>query len=218
MSVLVDEIITRIDQLNGQEVNELEERLNARATPGQEHLQLVRVVDETRWGGFATRLGRATRKTLVALIIIGAIVLATLLALYYWRTTTISKGNRQDGAQSAVGYRVEQYNYRDRARLIFEDGGDGQVKCDLAPMQISKLLEERWLASGRAVYLHLEMKSPEVVGGDGQPEAKGAKVLYDFQRGELYVTSQLHLWRTAASEGRWMTEEEFAGMLARFAQ
>lgn len=218
MSILVDEIITRIDRLNPQEMDELEQALVARAKPGQANVQLVRVVEDTRWSGFASRLGRATRKTLVVLIVLGAIVLATLLTLYYQRTATISKGTRQDQYQAAVGYTVEQYRYRDRARLIFDDGGDGQVKCDLSPMQIDKLLEERWLANGRAVYLHLLFKSPEVLGADGQQEPKGAKVLYDFQRGELYVTSQLHLWRTAASEGRWMTEEEFAGMLARFAQ
>ncbi len=218
MSILVEEIITRLDQLNQEELKELEQALEQRAKPGAESLRLVRIVQHTRWQSFLARLGRVTRKTALWTTLLAVVVVAALLLVYFERTETVSTGSRLDQHGAAIGYTVEQHSYRDRSRLIFDDGGDGQIVCELSPMKIDRLVEQRWLANGRAVYLHLLLKSPEALGADGQPEARLAKIIYDFQRGEMYVTSPLHLWRTASSEGRWMNEEEFAGLLARFTE
>jgi hypothetical protein len=218
MSVLVEEIVARIDQLSHEELEELDQVFAQRAKPGVESLRLMRVLERTRWQSFVSRLGKITRKTLLWGILLGIIVASGVLSAYFLRTNTIAAGSRKDQFEAGIGFTVEQHSYRNRSRLIFDDGGDGQVICDLSPMKIDRLVEQRWLANGRALYLHLLLKSPEALGADGQPEARLAKVIYDYHRGELYLTSPLHLWRTGSSESHWMNEEEFAGVLARFNQ
>jgi hypothetical protein len=218
MSILIEEIIQRVDQLNQEELVELEQTLEQRAKPGEESLRLVRVLEATRWQKFLSRLGKITRKTLIAGVLIAVVAVGVLLLAFFLRTETVSTGSRKDQHGAGIGYTLEQHRYRDRSRIVFYDGGDGEVVCDLSPMNIDRLVEERWLANGRAIYMHLFLKSPEAVGADGKPEPRPAKVIYDFHRGELYVASPLHLWRTASSEGQWMNDEEFAGLLARYNQ
>ncbi|MDX2031553.1 MAG: hypothetical protein SF339_12835 [Blastocatellia bacterium] len=218
MSILVEEIMQRLDQLNIEELTELEQTLDARAKPGEENLRLLRVLDATRWQRIVQRTGRIARRTIVIGVLLAALAGTALALLFLWRTETLSAGTRQDQFQAAIAYRVEQHRYRDISLVTFDDGGDGQVVCHLSPMKIDKILEERWLANGRAIYLHLQLQSPEALGADGKPESRPARMIYDYHRGELYVVSPLHLWRTASSESRWMNEEEFNGLLARFNQ
>lgn len=218
MSVIVEEIVTRIDQLSQEELEELEQVFAMRSKPGVESLRVVRVLEQTRWQRFRSQIGVATRRTLARAVLLGIMIAAVLFGVYYLRTNTIATGSRKDQFETSVGYTIEQNSYRARSRLVFDDGGDGQVVCDLSPMKIDRLVEERWLANGRAIYLHVLFKSPEALGADGQPEARPAKMIYDFHRGEMYLTSPLHLWRTGSSESHWMNEEEFAGALARYNQ
>ncbi len=218
MSTLVEEILTRLDQLSPEELRELEQNLEQRATPGSESLRLARVTEPTRGQQLRLRLGQWTRKTFVWSLILGVLLIVLVGMLYFWRTETLSEGSRQDQFQAGISYRIERHRYRDIATVVFDDGGDGIVNCRLSPMQFEQLVEQRWLANGRAIFLHLRLKSPEALGADGNPEPRSAKLLYDYHRGELYVTSPLHLWRTASSESHWMNEEEFNGLLNRFAQ
>jgi hypothetical protein len=218
MSILVEEILTRLDQLTPEELRELEQSLEQRATPGAENLRLMRVTELTKGQQFALRLGKLTRKTLVWSSMLGVLLIVFVAMLYFWRTETISEGSRQDQFQAGISYRIERHRYRDIATVVFDDGVDGVINCTLSPMQFEQLVEQRWLANGRAIFLHLRLKSPEALGEDGKPDTKSAKLLYDYHRGELYVTSPLHLWRTASSESHWMNEEEFTGLLNRFAQ
>lgn len=218
MSILVEEIMQRLDQLNTEELKELEQAFESRAKPGEENLRLMRVLDATRWQRVMQRTGRIARKTIVIGVLLTAIVGTGLLFLFLMRTETLSTGTRQDQFQAAIGYTVEQHRYRDISRVTFDDGGDGQVICNLSPMKIDKILEQRWLANGRAIYLHMQLQSPEALGADGKPESRSARLIYDYHRGELYIVSPLHLWRTASSESHWMNDEEFNGLLARFNQ
>jgi hypothetical protein len=212
MSAAVEEIIARLEKLTPEETSALEQALTARAQPGAESLLLTKQIKPT----LGQRAVRLTRRSLWILLFAVLLIGAALVLVYYRRTETLARGTRRDQFQAAVSYKVERYSYRNRVRLIFADDQDAQVVCDLMPLEVDKIVEQRWLASGRALYLDLLLKSPQAIGADGQPEAKPAKIIYDYQRGELYVTSPLHLWRTAASEGRWMNEEEFGGVLARY--
>lgn len=212
MSAAVEEIIARLEQLTPEETTALEQALTRRAKPGAESLRLTRRTAPT----LGQRAARVTRRTLWLLLLAVLLIGAALILVYYRRTETLARGVRRDQFQAAVSYKIERYRYRNRVRLIFADDADAQVICDLMPLAVDKVVEQRWLASGRALYLYLLLKSPQAIGADGQPEAKPAKIIYDYQRGELYVASPLHLWRTAASEGRWMNEEEFGGVLARY--
>lgn len=218
MSTLVEEIIQRLDQLNPDELIELEQALNQRAVPGQPSLRLARVTETTPRQTTMARAGRVVRKTLLFLALLALIAAAAVISGYFLRTETIATGTRTDQFQSVIRFSVEQHSYRDISRVIFDDGGDGQIICRLSPMKIDRLLEQRWLSSGRAIYLNLQLQSPEALGADGKPAAQSARLLYDFQRGELYVASPLHLWRTPSSERHWMNDEEFNGVLARYTQ
>lgn len=40
-----------------------------------------------------------------------------------------------------------------------------------------------------------------------------AKILFDFQSGQLYVTSPLHLWRGGAGREGWLTDDDFKSVL-----
>jgi hypothetical protein len=218
MSILVEEIIQRFDQLNQDELAELEQTLQQRATPGVESLRLMRVTEATRWQTRMARTGRVARRTLLWLVLLGLLAGGAAAAVYFLRIETIATGARTDSFQSAVRYSVEYHPYRNISRVVFDDGGDGQVVCNLSPMQADRLIEERWLAGGRAIYLHVQLQSPEARGSDGKPAAQPARLVYDFHRGELYVASPLHLWRTPSSESHWMNDDEFNGVLARYSQ
>ncbi|MFN0085004.1 MAG: hypothetical protein ACKVX9_06420 [Blastocatellia bacterium] len=218
MSILVEEIMQRLDQLNGEELKELEQAFESRAKPGEESLRLMRVLEATRWQRVLRRSGRIARTTAAIGILLAVIAGTGAGLLFFLRTETLSTGTRQDQFQAAIGFTVEQHHYRGISRVTFDDGGDGQIVCNLSPMKIDKVLEQRWLANGRAIYLHLQMQSPEALGADGNPEARPARMIYDYHRGELYVVSPLHLWRTASSESHWMNDEEFNGLLARYNQ
>lgn len=80
---------------------------------------------------------------------------------------------------------------------------------DLDSVSVSKMVEERWIDNGRAVHLNLLVKS----GGKEQP----AKLVYDFQRGEMYTSSPLDLWRAPSEPNKnlKMSEEEFQAVLTR---
>ncbi|MGH9842827.1 MAG: hypothetical protein ACREEM_29155, partial [Blastocatellia bacterium] len=218
MSILVEEIIQRLDQLNSNELIELEQTLRQRAKPGQESLLLARVSEPAPRPTTLARAGRIVRRTLLFLLFLGLLAAAAVLSAYFLRTRTVATGTRTDQFQTAVRYTIEQHYYRDISRIIFDDGGDGQVICNLSPMKADRLLEERWLRGGQAVYLNLQLQSPEALGADGKPAPQSARLIYDFHRGELYVASPLHLWRTASSESQWMNDEEFNGVLARYNQ
>jgi hypothetical protein len=216
MSIPVEEIVQRLDQLSVDELVELEQTLRQRATPGVESLQLTRVTEATRLQSALARTGKLARRTVLLVTLLAALAAAAFLTAYFLRTETIATGARQDQFQTALSYTIKQHRYRDISQVIFDDGGDGQVICNLSPMKVEKPLEERWLAGGRAIYLKLEFQSPEALGANGLPAVQTARLVYDFHRGELFIASPLHLWRTASSESHWMNEEEFNGMLARF--
>lgn len=212
MTTAVEEIITRLDQLQPEEVSELEQELGKRAKPGQESVRLVRDVPPT----LGQRAARVTRKTLVR-ILLAVIILGSAVAwLYFFWTRTLAAEARRDRAQVGISYKVEQFRYRPRARIVFGDINDRQLICDLAPLRIQGVAEQRWLGNDRAIYLSLLVNSLEAVRANGRPETESAKLVYDFQRGELFVFSSAPLWRSPSGEERWLNEEEFNAVLARY--
>ncbi len=100
--------------------------------------------------------------------------------------------------------------------LIFQVLNDRQLICDLAPLRIQGVAEQRWLGNDRAIYLSLLVNSLEAVRANGRPETETARLVYDFQRGELFVFSSAPLWRSPSGEERWLNEEEFNAVLARY--
>ena len=132
---------------------------------------------------------------------------------YFFLKSNIAVGERKND-QASWGYSVDQYLFRDRMRLnLWSDSSMFSVASDatfdLNSVSVSKMVEERWIDNGRAVHLNLLVKS----GGKEQP----AKLVYDFQRGEMYTSSPLDLWRAPGEPNKnvKMTEEEFQVVLNR---
>ena len=120
------------------------------------------------------------------------------------------------GGGNCWGYRLEQYAFSKQTVLTISATWGLQLEYDLPKMSVEKASEERWLADDRALYLNLRLKPLE----DPQAPPSPLQLLYDFQRGQLYMTSPLQLWRSpdyqSGNPGRnWMSEAEFQSVLTR---
>lgn len=204
----VEEIVSRIDQLTNEELNELEKTLANREKPGEEHQRLVNAIEKTS----KERFGDWWRKALKIGIVLGLLALGFIIITYFTRREALAESTRKDEFGADVGYKVEQYRYRDRVLLSFNSGSASSLVYDLSPLSIDKMVQQSWLSNGRAIYLNLSVKP------DSKTAALPARIIHDFQRGEIYVYSPLSLWRPNSSTNRWMSEAEFDGVLARFGQ
>src|SRR5262245_41589353 len=102
MNAPVADILSRIDQLSREELNELEKTVTKRQP------------DKSSVG---TQSGNWKRKALIIGII--AAVLAGVIGIITYLTSkeTLAASNRKDEFGANVGYKIEQYSFRDRSRL-----------------------------------------------------------------------------------------------------
>lgn len=133
---------------------------------------------------------------------------AVLLVLFLSRTT-IGFAEKCGGG-SCWGYQLDQYGFSKRTRLTISGSWGLHLEYELPRMLVERANDDRWLATDRAIYLNLRLKP------FNDPTAPGTlvKLIYDFQRGELYVTSPLQLWRAPDNQSgnparNWLTESEF---------
>jgi hypothetical protein len=152
------------------------------------------------------------RKALIIGLIVGALALAIGIITYLTSQETLAASNRKDEFGADVGYQLDQYRYRNRARLSFDSGTGSSMVYNIAPLLIEKIEQQSWMSNGRIIYLSLSVKP------NSNSPASPARIIHDFHRGETYVYSPLSLGRTSSSSDRWMSEAEFDGMLARFVQ
>jgi hypothetical protein len=133
----------------------------------------------------------------VAVMAIGAALL-----VFFLSQTTLGFGEKCGGGY-CWGYQLDQYRFSKRTRLTISGSWGLHLEYELPRMQMERANDDRWLEDDRAVYLNFRLKP------FNDPAAAGApvKLVYDFQRGELYVTSPLQLWRLPGR--RWLTEPEF---------
>jgi hypothetical protein len=138
---------------------------------------------------------------------------AAVLLVFFLSQNTIGFGEKCGGGY-CWGYQLDQYRFSKRTRLTISGTWGLRLEYELPKMQVERGNDDRWLGGDRAIYLNLRLKP------FGDPAAEGAfvKLVYDFQRGELYVTSPLQLWRgpdaQSGNPGRnWMTEGEFQGVV-----
>ncbi len=157
--------------------------------------------------------GWMRKLTSLLVLLILAAVIASIFA-YFNATKTIASGERKT-RQADWGYSLDQYHFRNRMRLdlwsdssLFSSSSDATL--DLSNVSVNRITEERWLADSRAIYLHMLLAADD--------KEQSAKVIYDFQRGELYTTSPANLWRVPneSDKNLKMTEEEFQAVLNRY--
>jgi hypothetical protein len=197
----VSEALTSINSLTDKQLEELGRSLSVGSLQRLNSKSLG-----TKAKGFMNKLFN-----LILLFTLAAVIAASFA--YFFLKSNVAAGERKND-QANWGYSVDQYRFRDRMRLnlwsdssMFSAASDATF--DLNSVSVSKIVEEKWIDNGRAVLLNLLVKS----GGKEQP----AKLIYDFQRGEMYTASPLDLWRAPSEPGKnlKMNEEEFQATLNR---
>jgi hypothetical protein len=128
---------------------------------------------------------------------------------------TVVQGDQDNGYGSTYGYIVENYLFSDQMRItLWVKLGSGYTMrsvYDLQELTVDKVNQNEWVKSNGAIYLNLQ-----ITYHDSTPSTKSTKIIYDFHRGEMYVTSELTLWRIwddNLSHESWMSESEFEEIL-----
>lgn len=147
-----------------------------------------------------------------------AIGLFLIIALLAWNLGyTVASGETSDNlGYYPYGYKIEHYYIRSSFRLKFWTSMGMVFKYDSGQMTVEEVKEQRWVNNDAAVYLNLRIKQH-----DSSVSTDSARVIYDFQRGQMYVTSRFKLWRTFDKNherANWMSEAEFDAVLARLQQ
>ena len=153
------------------------------------------------------------RRILLTAGAVAGLGLIAALLLYFLSQSTLAFGQKCGGGQ-CWGYQIKQYQITKRTVLIINATWGLHLEYELPRMLLERANEDRWLAADRALYLNFRLKPQD------DPNATGShlQVLYDFQRGEMYVSSPFQLWRGAdyqsGDPGRnWLTEEDFQAVV-----
>lgn len=161
-----------------------------------------------------SKMGNALHKLITLGVLAGILVVVGFIWAYFNSTKNIASGERKTSAAD-WGYSLDQYRFRDRMRLnLWSDSSlfssSSNATLDLSNVSVNRITEERWLADSRAVYLNMLVTVDD--------KELPAKVIYDFQRGEMHTTSPADLWRvpTEPNTNVKMTDEEFQAMLSRY--
>ena len=146
----------------------------------------------------------------VAVLALGAVLVIRVLA-----HSTVAFGQKC-AAGNCWGYRLEQYRFSNQAVLTITGSWGMQLEYELPKMMVETVSEDRWLAVDRAIYLNFRVKPVDDPTAAGTP----LRLLYDFQRGQLYINSTLQLWRAPDYQNgdparNWLTDAEFQSVLTR---
>ena len=155
------------------------------------------------------------KRIIVRSALVVALILVILSLVLAFSKRTIASGEKVDRLTGArYGYSLEQYRWRNRVKLTIEHSAGMKLVYELPALTVERVNEERWVANDRAIFLNLNLTS------HGSNPARGdARILYDFQKGTLYLTSGLTLWRTWSQseplDKNWMSESEFQSVLEK---
>ena len=153
--------------------------------------------------------------------IIFLVLVALVIAGYFWSTNqrhTVVHGEQNNGLGTTYGYKVENYTFKTGMRItIWKKVGllshtTMQSIYDLPELTVDKVDNSEWIKSNGAIYLNLQ-----ITYHDSLESTNPTRIIYDFHTGEMYITSELTLWRIRSKKLRsddWMTENEFDKILA----
>jgi hypothetical protein len=156
-------------------------------------------------------------KKLIPLTIGFLVIIAiAAVAVIHFARESVGAGQRCSG-NLCWGYSLDEYDFQNRAQLRFWGTWGLDLRYTLPNMNIEKVTDDAWLGD-RAIYLNLTFKPKN----DSASEGSRVRVVYDFQRGELYLNSPLQLWRAPDYRSNnpgvnWMTESQFDAELAALA-
>ncbi len=152
---------------------------------------------------------------LAALLLTGAVLIA-------WNAKyTVTAGERREEFSSVTyGYRIEQYYFWNSMTLtLWNRRGVNygmNLVYDLPSLTVDKVVEERWINHEAAIYLNLQIKYH-----DSAVSVNPARIIYDFQRGEMHTASGFTLWRIWNEQNKteeWMSDSEFDVVLLRLSR
>jgi hypothetical protein len=119
------------------------------------------------------------------------------------------------------GYKIERNRFSDGLEIEFWNTRGFKFAYFGHNSLLRELKQEKWLSNQRAIFLDLVISEQE----DSIYPLRPTKILFDFKRGEIYVSSTAKLWRNGEREIQrkdydwtnkdWMTEEEFQKVLER---
>jgi hypothetical protein len=148
-------------------------------------------------------------------LVIGLFLIIILLVLNA-RFTVISGEKTDDLGYYSYGYKVEQYYVRNSSRLTFWSSRGMKFVCDLGPLTVDEVAEQRWIKNDAAIYLNLQIRYH-----DSLVSVSPARIIYDFHRGEIHTYSGYTLWRSFDKRHKgedWMSDAEFDAVLSRLEQ
>ena len=117
--------------------------------------------------------------TLLAMLISAVLFSPNLI----WKKIASGERYYPDRVTTSFGYVIEKpWSWRDAFRIRFY-GDSFSIQLEARDRQLQSIVEQRWLCNDRVIYLHIHGRDPNNSLSGGFP----VKVLYDFERGELYA-------------------------------
>jgi len=112
------------------------------------------------------------------------------------------------------GYRLDQSRFVAKTSLTFWNASGLKLEYALPPGVIVPVDQDRWLGNGRAIYLNFRIQRV----ANSKEFGDHLRIVYDFERGTLYVASPLALWRNGDSHSpevghNWLTDDQLDGVL-----
>ena len=168
-------------------------------------------------------MNKLKQVSFVKIALLSAGLLAILaIAGYFWRLNqrvTVAQGEKI-GIGTFYGYKIENYLFTDRMAITIWVGmGSGYTMrsvYDLPALTVEKVAHAEWIDSDGAIYLEFL-----ITYHDSVESTEPTRIIYNFHRGEMYVTSNLTLWRMWNQKLRpddWMSVDEFNVVLSKLEQ
>jgi hypothetical protein len=140
--------------------------------------------------------------------ILGAAGLTLAFGIGLITQRVILASEQSEGATGdKYGFRIEQEYFFPKTTLKFWTSRGLNLNYELYPYTVENV-SSRWLADNRAIYLDLRVEYHDSV-----PSVGPVKVIYDFQRGAVYINSPMSFGRVWDASDRieknWMSENDF---------
>lgn len=153
-------------------------------------------------------MDQSTRRILLAAFVIATAAAFGVVSFAFSSKVLIGFGQQCSG-NLCWGYRLDQSRFIARTRLSFWNSSGLNLSYDLPSGVIVPVNRDRWLDNGRAVYLNFRIQKT----AGSKDLGDHVRIVYDFQRGAMYVSSPLPLWRNVDprspdSGHNWLTDSQ----------
>jgi len=147
-------------------------------------------------------------------MLLGTLGLTLAVGIGLMSRRVIVAGEESEAATGIkYGFRIEERYFISKTTLQIWTSRGLNLNYELYPYTVENA-SSQWLANNRAIYLDLRLKYHDSV-----PSVAPVKIIYDFQRGEVYISSPMSFGRVWDAgyriERNWMSEDDFEKELSR---